>query len=173
MIRQARFQDLPALAAMLREMHGRSKYAGRVAISDKRLEATLLGMIAGQAQCGAGASFCRIAERGNEPVGFMAGLLDPVYHIGDKLTANDVYLYARPGAGSAAARLVRAYVEWAAANPKVVEIKLSWTDALPGAGRIGTLYSRHGFRQAGAIYERRNDGREEWRNDSGTMEEAA
>ena len=157
MIRPARFQDAPALAAMLREMHASSKYAGRVAISEKRMEATLLGMIAGQAQSGAGAAFCRIAEQGGEPAGFMAGLLDPVYHIGDRLTANDVYLYARPGAGPAAARLVRAYVEWAAANPKVVEIRLSWTDALPGAGRIGALYARHGFRQAGAIYERRND----------------
>jgi hypothetical protein len=165
MIRPARFQDLPALAAMLREMHGLSKYAGRVAISGKRMESALLGMIAGQAQSGAGASFCRIAERGGEPAGFMAGLLDPVYHIGDRLTANDVYLYARPGAGSAAARLVAAYVEWAAANPKVIEIKLSWTDALPGAARIGALYERHGFRRIGGIFERRMD--------SEKMEEAA
>lgn len=157
MIRPARFQDLPALAAMLREMHAASKYAGRVAISEKRMESALLGMIAGQAQNGAGAAFCRIAEQDAAPCAFMAGLLDPVYHIGDRLTANDVYLYARPGSGSAATRLVRAYVEWAAANPRVVEIKLSWTDALPGAGRIGALYERLGFRRAGGIYERRND----------------
>lgn len=92
----------------------------------------------------------------------MAGVLDRVYHIGDRLTANDVYLYVRPTARAAhSLQLIDAYLRWATGNPKVIEIKLSWTDALPGAARIGELYGRKGFHRIGEIYEMRLDALEE------------
>ena len=51
-------------------------------------------------------------------------------------------------------RLFDAYVEWAATNPKVVEIKASHTDATSDGERMGALYERKGFRRCGAIYEK-------------------
>lgn len=161
MIRDAKFQDVPELLAMLREMQAASKYAGRVEVVDKVAEALLMGLIAGQRQTGPQASFCAVAEQ-DGIVGFMAGVLDRVYHIGDRLVANDAYLYVRPKARAAhSLRLIDAYIRWATGNPKVIEVKLSWTDVLPGAERIGELYGRKGFHKIGEIYEMRLDAPEQ------------
>lgn len=159
MIRQAKAAtDIPAIEAMLRDMHAASKYAGRVDICEKTMRELLLAMIAQQGQNGAQASFVRVAEEDGEPVGFVIGVLDRIYHIGKKLRANDVYLYVKPGAKLGhTLRLVDAYIGWALANPKVLEIVLSWTDTLPGAERIAKLYGRKGFTKCGEIYELRRD----------------
>ena len=161
MIRSARFEDVPALAAMLRDMHGRSKYAGRVDISEKAMDSVLTGMVAQQGQKGPQGSCCAIAVEGSAPVGFIVGLLDRVYHIGNRLVANDVYLWLRPGANALhTLQLVRFYLKWARSVRAVLEIRLSWTDALPGAERLGRLYGRLGAERVGEIYELRLDGRE-------------
>lgn len=157
MIRDARFQDVPELVTMLREMQAASKYAGRVEVVDKVAESLFMGLIAGQRQSGPQAGFCAIAEQDSRTVGFMAGVLDRVYHVGDKLVANDVYLYVRPGAPLQARKLVDAYLAWASGNPRVVEIKLSWTDALPGAERVELIFLRKGFNRSGGIFELRCD----------------
>lgn len=161
MIRAARFEDVPALAAMLRDMHARSKYAGRVAISEKAMDAVLTGMVAQQAQTGPQGSCCAIAIEEGRPAGFVVGLLDRVYHVGNKLVANDVYLWLRPGASPVhTLQLVRHYLRWARRIRAVLEIRLSWTDALPGAERLGRLYGRLGAARVGEIYEIRMDGEE-------------
>lgn len=158
MIRDARFQDIPEIAAMLREMHGASKYAGRVGISDKAVDALLMGSVAGQKQHGPQASFVAVAEHDGALTGFMIGVLDRVYHIGDRLTANDVFLHCRNTARpSDALRLIDAYIAWARANPRVIEIMLSWADTLPGAERIAAVYRRRGFRRIGEMWEQRAD----------------
>lgn len=158
MIRQARHQDIPAIIAMLHEMHLESKYAGRVAISDKAAEHLLLGAIAAQGQNGPQASHVVIAEEDGQTVGFMVGVLDRVYHIGNKLVANDLFLYVRPGASQKhVLALIDSYVTWAAGKRAVLEIMLSWTDTLPGADRIAALYCRKGFLKIGEIFEMRLD----------------
>ena len=63
MIRDASFQDVPELLAMLHEMQAASKYAGRVDVVDKAAEAVLMGLIAGQRQSGPQASFCAVNAR--------------------------------------------------------------------------------------------------------------
>lgn len=158
MIRNARHQDIPALMAMLHEMHAASKYAGRVEISDKAAENLLESAIASQGQSGPQGSHVIIAFEKDEPVGFMIGCLDRVYHIGTKLTANDIFLYVRQGSGvSATLGLINSYLEWASSKRACIEIMLSWSDALPGAVEIESLYRRKGFVQTGAMFELRLD----------------
>ncbi len=150
--------DIPFVEGMIRDVYAASKYHGRVEISDKTMRELLLGAVAGQNQFGPQASYFRIAEERGEPVGFMLGILDRVYHIGTKLRANDVFLCVRPGARIGhTLRLIDGYVEWATGNPKVIEVVLSWTDTAPGAGRIGEIYERKGFTKTGEIYELRRD----------------
>jgi len=157
-IRPATFLDIGVLTAMLHEMYARSKYAGRVAIKPKLAEQTLMAMVAGQGQHGPQGSFLHIAEQDGKPAGFMAGVLQPIYFIGDKLEAQDAFLYARDGAkASVTLRLIDAYIEWALGNRRVIEIKLSWNDTLPGAERIAAVYQRKGFERIGEIYEMRVD----------------
>lgn len=161
MIRAARSTDVPLLLAMLHEMHAASKYAGRVEISDKAADALLMSAIASQGQHGPQASHVIIAEQDGKPVGFMVGVLDRVYHIGNKLTANDLFLYVRPNSGvRPVIALIDSYIAWASGKRAVVEIMLSWSDALPGAADIAALYGRKGFTRSGEMFEMRLDAEE-------------
>lgn len=158
MIRNARHQDIPAIMAMLHEMHAESKYRGRVGISDKAAENLLMSAIAMSGQRGPQGTHVIIAEKDGEPVGFMVGSLDRVYHIGDRLTANDIFLYVRPGNGiRPVLGLIDSYTEWASSIRAVVEIVLSWSDTMTGAAAIAPLYARKGFVKSGESFEMRLD----------------
>ena len=158
MIRAARHIDAPEIEAMVQEMFIASKYLGRGEISPKVLSETVLGMIAGQGQPGPGGSIVSLAEEDGKIIGFMVGMLSRVYFVGNRLEAQDVFLYVRPGSGPGAVlALIDSYVAWAKANRRVIEIKLSWNDALPGAKAIAALYRRKGLSHTGEIYEMRLD----------------
>ena len=158
MIRRARASEVPVLEAMLREMYGRSKYLGRVEISEKAMREALTMLIMNELPMSPHSSMVRVSEQDGEIVGFIAGQFDRVYHIGRRIRANDVFLYVKPNQSPKhMLALIDAYVAWARSNPKVVEIVLSWTDALPGAARIGDLYARKGFAKIGEMYELRLD----------------
>lgn len=158
MTRRATYQDIPALIAMLREMLAASKYAGRGEIAEKAADNLLTTAIASQNHRGPQGSHVVIAEHNGEPVGFMVGVLDRVYSVGNKLTANDLFLYVRPGAPPRTViDLLDSYLEWASGIRAVIEIMLSYSDALPGAERIAPLYERMGFKESGRMYERRLD----------------
>lgn len=162
MIRNAKHQDIPAIMAMLREMHAASKYAGRVEISDKAAENLLMSAIAASGQSGPQASHVIIAEEKGKPVGFFVGVLSRVEHIGNKLTANDIFLYVRPKASQKhVLALVDSYINWASSIRAVIDIMLSWKDTLPGAERIEPLYERKRFTKIGGIWEMRRDAQPE------------
>jgi hypothetical protein len=158
MIRNARSQDIPALLAMLHEMHAASKYAGRVEISDKAANSQLMSAIAANGQIGPQGTLVIIAEKDGEPVGFMLAVLDRIYGIGNKLWSYDQYLYVRPRAGvRPLLSLIDAYTTWALGIRAVVDIKLAWNDTLPGAERLEPLFERKGFVRSGGIFELQRD----------------
>lgn len=157
MIRPARFQDAPAIERLIRDQHARSKYAGRVEISDKALNQLVMAALAGMTQSGPQASHVSVAVRDGKIVGFIMGTLDRVYHIGKKLTANDLYFVNEGGTTGDTLKLLDAYVAWAKSNPKVLEVMVSWADTLPGAGRVAELYRRKGFQKSGEMFEMRLD----------------
>lgn len=160
MIRQAKHQDIPALMAMLGEMYAASKYVGRGEIAPKAAESLFMGAIASQGQFGPQGSHVAIAEE-EEPVGFLVGVLDRVYHVGSKLMAQDVLFYVRPGASPRhALALVDSYIAWAARPRACIEIMLSWSDAIPGAEKIAALAKRKGFDKVGEMFELRLDAAE-------------
>lgn len=151
MIRPAKFVDAPALMGLLRGLYARSKYAGRVEICEKALENTVLGLIGGMNQPGPSGTHVSVSEEDGKVVGFIAGALSRVYGIGDKLGASDVFL-VNEGRATGAVGLIDAYIAWASANPKVIEIGLSWADTLPDASRVAAIYERKGFYLAGELY---------------------
>lgn len=158
MIRTAKFQDIPVILTMLHEMLPRSKYAGRSEISDKAADGLITCAIASHGQIGPQGAHVVIAEENGHPVGFMIGLLARVEHIGNKLTANDLFLYVRDGASQKhVLGLIDSYIGWASNIRAVIDIMLSWKDTLPGAERIEAIYSRKGFVKIGGIFEMRRD----------------
>lgn len=156
-VRAAKFADIPRLTDLMIEIHAASKYAGKVDVDVKHTKAMFMAMIQRHGGKHDGATLVNVVEnRDGAVAGFMVGLLDRVYHVGAMLAAKDAFLYVQRGRAGAldAARLIDAYVAWASENSKVYEINLSWTDTMPGADRVDSLYVAKGFTRCGAIYER-------------------
>ena len=157
MIRAAKFVDIPRMVELLCLAHAASKYAGRVPVSQSAAHTLLQQAVTRHGGQHAGGALVMVAEVDGEVQGLMVGALTRVYEIGEKLQANDLFLFVTPAAGKTdASRLLDAYIEWADANPKVdrEDVKLSYTDALPGGERVEAMYAKKGFRRCGAIFER-------------------
>lgn len=146
--------DVPALAALLAQSHAASRYAGEVGVDQAAARRLLAQFVQRHGGTHDGSSFVAVVEDGKGVIcGFVAGVLDRVYHIGEKLAANDVFLVATPNApATTTRRLLNGYLTWANSVPDCAEVRLSWTDALPSGERMGDLYERMGFRECGRIY---------------------
>lgn len=157
MIHPATTANAKAIKALIRRQHLGSKYADRCGISDKALDGIVDGMIAQQNQHGPQGSYVAVALQDGIVTGLLAGVLERVYHIGDKLTAADLFFVNESGKVGDTLALVDAYVAWARRNRRVIEIMLSWNDALPGADRVAKLFTHKGFAKTGEMYELRAD----------------
>lgn len=155
-IRPARFVDVNALVDMLVEQQRGSIYAGKVAVDKDHTRKMLAAMIHRHGGIHDGGTCVYVATDGvSEVCGFVVGVLARVYHIGVELMAQDAFLVVTKKAPRAAAtQLLEAYIAWAEASPKVREIQLSHSAAIPGSERIGTLYRRKGFAPFGQSFRR-------------------
>jgi hypothetical protein len=157
MLRPATLSDLPRLYELILAMHAGSKYAEREIDVDEATAKSILrdGVMRNGGQHN-GATLLNVVERDGLVEGFMLGILQRVYSIGNRLEAQDFWLYCTPHAPNGSVpRLLDAYVEWADSNPKVAEITLSWTDAMKvDGGKLGRLYHRKRFRLCGEIWKR-------------------
>lgn len=155
MIRPAKFFDTVRIVDLMHEMHENSRYRDVDEIDDRYTHKLVSQCIQRHGFTNDGGALVMVAVRDQRVEGFMIGILDRVYHIGKKLAANDLFLYCSPKAHPTDFRkLFDAYVSWAMNNPKVAEIKASWTDAVPGAERIEGVYEARGFRYCGGIWTR-------------------
>jgi hypothetical protein len=151
MLRAAKFADLPRLYELLCELHASSRYADVMAVDEREARSLLMNAIRRHGGMMDGGTCVYVSERDGQIDGFIIGMLDRVYHIGTKLAAKDMFAYSKDGSFSG---LVDMYLAWASSNKNVIEINLSWTDAVSGAERSGALYSRKGFRKSGEIFAR-------------------
>ena len=153
-IRPARMIDTPALADILAERQKDSRYYG-VDEVDLPYAKKLIGAgIQRHGHTTDGGCFVMVAEDEDGAVmGFVYGMLSRVYHVGHKLAATDVFLIGRKDCPALAlTHLFDAYLDWARANPRVVEIGASWSDVIPGSDGFASIYIRKGFRHCGSTY---------------------
>ena len=142
----------------MEQAYRRSKYRDRMPISVKEIKALMMQAIQrhGLAQVGGACVF--VSEHQGAVDGFIAGVLERVYHVGDKLSAADVFFYVMPdGSPGSAGGLIDAFVDWALGIEAVIEIRVGATDIIQDYQRTAALYRRKGFIQTGVIYERRID----------------
>lgn len=156
MIRPARFTDITRITELVLEMHGRSRYAEVDEVDTKAVRSLLMQSIQRHGLKSPGGTCVFVDEPSDKIEGFVVGALDRLYHIGHKLMATDVFLYASERADLWAwSRLMDALAEWAAANPNVVELWSGVSDAIGDWHRTERLYQRKGMSQIGVIYERK------------------
>lgn len=155
-LRAARATDAFRIVQLLVETQGKSRFAGAVAIDEPYARKTVAALIHRHGGIHDGGTCAYVATDGaGEIEGFIIGLLDRVYHVGDMLCANDVFLVCSDRADATAMpKLVSAYLDWADTNPKVYEIHLSWSDALETGCRMGPVFMRKGFTRCGEVFRR-------------------
>lgn len=156
-IRGARFSDIPRLLELMAEGHRRSRYAQVCAMSRDAAKQLLMGALQRTEVKGPGGTLVHVAEAGSTVEGFIIGVTDRVYHVGEALSATDLLFYVSARAGRLDfVRLFEAFEAWALANPRVIEIRPGITDIVDGdaAAKLGSLYERRGYQRCGAIYQR-------------------
>lgn len=155
-VRPAKFSDIPRLYALLQEGYERSKYREHGTVDEKATKALLMQTVQRHGLKTAGGTCAFVSESGGIVDGMIVGALNRVYFIGSKLMAQDVFFYTSALANPrSAGALLDAFIAWAVANENVFEIKPSATDIIGDPRRVEKLYLRKGFRQCGAIFERR------------------
>jgi hypothetical protein len=152
MIRAAKFADVPRLIELMADGYSRSRYREKSAFDPKEARTLLQNCIARHGAPNEGGTMVMVSD----PVeSFMIGIRERVYFVGTALVAKDLFLYATETASPFdSVGLVNAYVDWAKADPKVIEIQLSATDVIQETGAAEAMYRHMGFRRSGAIYER-------------------
>lgn len=155
-LRPARAIDAPQLVAILQARYAETRYAGVSAI-----DAPLARRIFAQAtqrhgHTTDGGTFLMVAEAGDGEIdAFIMGVLGRTYLVGTTLTAQDYFLIGRKNCSPRALPALQdAFLAWATANPRVVEIVTTWTDILPGTERIERAWARKGFERCGGIMRR-------------------
>lgn len=159
MIRAAITSDLPRLFELVMAMYEASEYADRqdIAVSESVAKSVLRDCVALNGRTNAGGVLLNVVESEGVVEGFMLATLQRVYLIGNRLEAQDVFLFvtdkAKRGSGG---RLFRSYVKWALANPKVVDIGGSWTDVAGVDGeKMNRMFRRLGLVKRGEIWKRK------------------
>lgn len=158
MIRAAKSVDAFALADLLGELHGVTIYKGLEldAAYARKLFAQFAQRHGGSHD---GGTCLFVHDRKGVIGGFVAGMLDRVYHVGEDLWSSDVFLHVRKGEPAPTVRkLLGAYVNWAMSNPRVFEVRLSASYATEEGRRVAELYELMGFKECGRTYRRENPG---------------
>lgn len=152
-VREAKFVDVPTLVMLILEAHERSKYAEMCRVDAGEARQLFMSALQRTTVKGPSGSCVFVSENGEKIDGLILGVLEPIYHVGDKFMATDLFFYVAEKAGhSAFARLLSAFETWARANPKVIEIKLGVTDVLGDTTPVERFYERRGYQRCGAMF---------------------
>lgn len=155
-VREARFTDIPAMAAILTEMYGASVFAERgYSLDLKTAKAILVQAIQRHGTRTDGSTCVYVAEHEGKITGLIVGVQQAAYQILAEQEATDLFFYNAPGGDKRdGVRLLDAFIAWAEACPSVTRIWMAATNAIGDYERTAKLYARKGLTQAGVIYER-------------------
>lgn len=156
MIRDARFTDIPAILMLLQEGYARSHYAteGRAQIDIKEAKRLLFSAIQRHGGQNGGACWVQVSEEKGAILGLIIGTLTRPYMIGTGLMATDIFWLVGAGCPVGDAyRLMRGMVEWATANPDVIEVRCGTTAAImDDPEEAGVMLQRLGLKPYGRIW---------------------
>ncbi len=105
-VRPAKFGDIPAIADLLKEAHGRSKYASLSGFDMKAAKGLAMhaiqrhGLLANGGACAFVVDTPAAIETAPAPrvQGFLLGIVQPLYLLGDALEAQDLHFLCANGA---------------------------------------------------------------------------
>lgn len=156
MIRDAKFQDIPAIVGVIESSMRRSHYAdGRMGQVDvKEAKRLLLTAIQRHGHKNGGGCWVQVSETDGIITGFILGTLNRLYSVATTLMATDLFWLSTPNVDPKdPAALMRGMIEWARSCPHVVEVKCGTTQTInEDATKAGKILQRLGMAHYGEIY---------------------
>jgi GNAT superfamily N-acetyltransferase len=147
-IRPANGDDVPAVIALGFQMHQESAYNFLPFDSDKVHRFILSHIEHPESHC------ALVAEDEGAVIGMLGGYISDYFFCDEKVACDTVFfVHQAHRSSTAAARLVRAFREWAEAR-RVREICLAISSGTR-AERTGRFYELMGFRCVGGVYKQR------------------
>lgn len=154
-VREARFVDIPGIISVLKDAFERSIYADATTYDETQMKQILVQSIQRHGHKNYGGTLVLVSETEGEVRGVLVGLLDQVYPAVKALMATDIFFVMTEKAdGRDAHAMLKQFMEWAEASPKVIEIHLGVTNAIGDWERTAKLYRRVGLEQCGAMFRR-------------------
>lgn len=154
-VRIANFSDIPGIVGLMEEGFRRSHYAAdpRCAVDTKEAKRLLVTAIQRHGHKTGGGCYVAVSETNGILTGYIVGTLARAYSIGNVLMATDLFWYASPTVDpSDPSRLMAGMIEWAKANPDVVEVRCGATHVIDKDDRAGAILKRLGLEPYGGIY---------------------
>lgn len=155
MIRLAKFEDIPRCLEILEAAHKRSRYAALGTVDRTKARGLITAMVARMISKGAERTFFMVSVKSGVVQGFLCALINPIYHIGSRDQATDLYTIVDEGKADPQdfAKLLTAYKDWAKKQPTVLEIEGAITDIMGARAleRLVPIYERLGFVRSGVI----------------------
>lgn len=157
MIRPGKSIDAFAITDIVLERHPDTRYFGHVGIDEQAARRLFAQAAQRHGGTNDGASWLMVNEVDGAVDAFILGMLTPIYVIGDKLGATDIFLLGRKSASPRTLmRLMDGYIGWAEKNPKVYEIGLSWANTIQGGEKFARHFEARGFTLTSQTYSRVN-----------------
>ena len=155
-VRDANFADIPQIADLLVEAHGRSRYAGTdVQVDVREAKALLSRSIQRHGGERIGSTLVLVAQRDSFVTGVLVGVLDRFLGIETRMVASDLFFVCSPLVEPRdPERMLETFESWALQNPNVFEILLGAHDAVVDPERVARLYERRGFRRCGYLFKK-------------------
>lgn len=156
-IRPATIGDILPIIALMDEALTRSIYAGVDEVDHEYTRKLFARSLHFHGNSNHQATLIYVSEMDGKVAGYFFGFLDRLYQVGKKLAATEVHFYLAPWADQRdALKLLNAFLEWAEANPKVVEIRLGESNILGEPDpRFAKLLERKGFHKAATLFTKR------------------
>ncbi len=155
-VRRAKAVDTPAIMGVIQNAYVRSRYVGRVGVDETYAKRLIGQCVMKDGIPRDGGTMVAVSEHLPGVIdGFIIGILDRVYVVGDRLSATDLMFV--PGAGTTprdAIALLDAFLEWAGSIDAVHEIVLGVTDVFGSYEATERLYERKGFERSGSMFRR-------------------
>lgn len=143
MIREASISDIRGLAELARYF---APTAGLARLSESRFKPAINQLIKSPN------AMVLVAEHEGEVVGALIGQVTRVWY-SDDYYATDLAFVVRPEcSGIYAWIMVKRFIRWAKAQPKVVDVTMQVSSGLDADGRIGQMYEQLGLKNMGGCY---------------------
>lgn len=141
------------MLGVLREGHKQSVYAEAGEIDEKEAYSLLVNVIQRHNARGKAGTWVQVIDAGSSLEGLIVGVLQPVYQIGTRCTATDLFwLGSRRASAREKIGLMWSLTEWAKGHKHAYDIVCTGSGAFPDPERAHRILEHLGFERFGGLW---------------------